>query len=204
AAREIPRQAWAAHRLLTARQRTVCPRRSETPMDTRGSTSMRSIAGVVAALAVLSALLAGCGGAMAGSSPAPALTRIQTRGELVVGTAASMPPLNMTTKTGQIVGFDVALACGMADAMSVRLRLVPMPFADLLPALEAGRVDMILSGMTITPGRNMKVAFVGPYFVSGKSFLTKEATLASSKGSADLNAPSVKVAALRGSTSPVF
>src|SRR5262245_6198086 len=173
-------------------------------MNTPRLRAVRSISGVFAALVVMSVLLAGCGGAMTGSPSGPALSRIQTRGELVVGTAASMPPLNMTTKTGQIVGFDIDLARAIADAMSVRLRLVPMPFADLLPALEAGRVDMILSGMTITPSRNLKVAFVGPYFVSGKSFLTKEATLASSKGSADLNAPSVKVAALRGSTSQVF
>jgi polar amino acid transport system substrate-binding protein len=159
---------------------------------------------VLTALVILSVVFAGCGAVATGTSSAPALSRIQARGELVVGTAASMPPLNMTTRTGEIVGFEIDLARAIASAMSVQLRLVPMPFSDLLPALEAGRVDMILSGMTITSSRNMKVAFVGPYFISGKSFLTKEATLASSKGSADLNAPSVRLAALRGSTSQAF
>src|SRR5262245_10384882 len=123
---------------------------------------------------------------------------------MVVGTAASMPPLNMRTKTGEIIGMEVDLARAMATSMKVKLRLAPMAFADLLPALEAGRVDMVLSGVTITPERNMRFAFVGPYFVSGKSFLAKEATLTSAKGSADLNDPSRRLAALRASTSQAF
>src|SRR5512136_299283 len=94
----------------------------------------------------------------------PVLDRILTKKELVVGTAASMPPLNMTTKDGQIVGMEMDLARFFADGMGVKLTLKPMNFNDLLPALEAGQVDMILSSMTITPGRNLKVAFVGPYF----------------------------------------
>jgi len=150
------------------------------------------------------ALLAGCASALNAPPSAPVLGRIQGKGELVVGTAASMPPLNMTTKTGEIIGLEIDLARAMAQAMSVKLRLATMPFADLLPALEAGQVDMILSGMTMTSGRNMKVAFVGPYFISGKSFLTKAATLASTKGSADLNNPSMRLAALRSSTSQTF
>src|SRR5262245_55158711 len=149
-------------------------------------------------------ILAGCASGSSGSSTSPGLSRIQGKGELVVGTAASMPPLNMTTKTGEIIGLDVDLARAMADAMRVKLRLSPMPFASLLPALEAGQVDMVISGMTMTPDRNMKVAFVGPYFISGKSFLAKAATLSSDKGSTDLNTPTMRLAALRGSTSQTF
>lgn len=145
----------------------------------------------------------GCTGPLKQSPSAPALSRIRQRGELVVGTAASMPPLNMTTKTGEIIGFEVDMARAMAEGMNVKLRLVAMPFADLLSALESGSVDAVLSGMTMTPERNMNVAFVGPYFISGKSFLTTTATL-STKGSADLNQPSMRVAALRASTSQTF
>ena len=155
---------------------------------------------------MLLTLAAGCAPASttAGPSPTSVLGRIRAKGELVVGTAASMPPLNMTTKTGEIIGLEIDLAQAMADAMHVKLRLATMPFVDLLPALEAGQVDMILSGMSMTPERNMKFAFVGPYLTSGKSFLAKETTVASSKGSEDLNTPQMRLAALRGSTSEVF
>lgn len=164
---------------------------------------MRHVRGL-APIVVMLALLAGCAPATTGPSSASVLERIRAKGELVVGTAASMPPLNMTTKLGEIIGLEVDLARAMAEAMKVRLRLAPMPFAELLPALEAGEVDMILSGMTMTPERNMKVAFVGPYFISGKSFLAKESTLASPKGSEELNSPRMRLAALRGSTSQIF
>jgi polar amino acid transport system substrate-binding protein len=150
------------------------------------------------------ALLAGCAPATTAPPSVAGLGRIRANGELVVGTAASMPPLNMTTKAGEIIGLEVDLARAMAAAMKVKLRLAPVTFADLLPALETGRVDVVLSGMTMTPERNMRFAFVGPYFVSGKSFLAKEATLASAKGSTDLNNPSMRLAALRASTSQAF
>lgn len=155
----------------------------------------------IVALALVAFL--GCRTPIAQAPSSPVLSRIHERGEVVVGTAASMPPLNMTTKTGEVIGFEVDLAQAMAEGMNVKLRLVPMPFADLLPAVTAGTVDVVLSGITMTPERNMSVAFVGPYFVSGKSFLTTTATL-SSKGSAELNDPRMRVAALRASTSQTF
>ena len=137
-------------------------------------------------------------------TPSPVLSKIVERGELVVGTAASMPPLNMTTKEGEIIGFEIDLARNMAGAMGVKLNLVAMPFSDLLPALEAGRVDAILSNMTITGERNRKVAFAGPYFISGKSFLTKYKKIASAKDPSEVNSPATALAALKGSTSQAF
>ena len=138
------------------------------------------------------------------SSAAPVLSRVQQRGELVVGTAASMPPLNMTTKDGRIIGLDIDLANYIADSMNVRLRIEKMLFKDLLPALEAGKVDMVISGVTITAERNAKVAFVGPYYVSGKGVLTSVATLSSITSPDDLDKKQFKITALEGSTSERF
>ncbi len=138
------------------------------------------------------------------TSPAPVLDRIQSRGALIVGTAAGMPPLNMTTKDNRIIGLEVDLARALADAMGVGLTLQPIAFKDLLPALEAGKVDMVLSGMTITAKRNTKVAFVGPYFISGKGLLTKKSTFVDIKDPAEINRSEISVTALEGSTSEAF
>jgi polar amino acid transport system substrate-binding protein len=138
------------------------------------------------------------------TSASPVLDRIQQRGELIVGTMGSMPPLNMTAKDGEIFGLEPDLARMMANAMDVRVRFVAKPFAELLPALQAGQVDMVMSGMTITPQRNMKVAFVGPYFISGKAFLTKVKTIALAKKAEEVNRPNTKIVALKGSTSQAF
>ena len=130
------------------------------------------------------------------------LDRIQEKKELVVGTAASMPPLNMTTKDGQIIGMEMDLARFFASGMEVKLTLKPMNFNDLLPALEAGQVDMVLSGMTMTPGRNLKVAFVGPYFASGKSILAKMVNVGSIDEIAKMNNPDKVLVALKGIDQP--
>ena len=138
--------------------------------------------------------------ALAGS----VLDRILQRGELVVGTAGTQPPLNATTKTGEIIGLDADISRLIAMNMGVKVKFVTLPFPDLLPALEAGKVDMILSSMTMTPDRNLKVAFVGPYFISGKGILTKTETVASLQDTAGLNKPNFRVAALKDSTSQTF
>ena len=132
------------------------------------------------------------------------LERIATKGELVVGTTGSMPLFNMTTKSGEIIGIDIDLAKRISNAMGAKLRLEIMPFADLFSALETGKVNLILSNMTITPERNMKVAFAGPYFTSGKAFLTKLETIAKAKKAEGVNNPQTRLAALKGSTSRAF
>jgi len=156
---------------------------------------------------LLMAMMTGCAGMNAGTTPArtsPVMDRIVQNGELVVGTAGSMPPLNMTTKDGEVVGIEPDLARYIASAMGVELRIETMAFADLLPALEAGKVDMVLSNMTITPKRNLSAAFVGPYYVSGKAFLTKKETIALAREAEDVNSVEVTLAALKDSTSQYF
>jgi len=139
-----------------------------------------------------------------GTSASPVLDRIQQRGALIVGTMGNMPPLNMISKDGEIFGLEPDLARLMADAMDVKVKFVTKPFDELLPALQTGEVDMVLSGMTITPERNRKVAFIGPYFISGKAFLTKVKNIAYADEARDVNNPNTKIVALRGSTSQAF
>ena len=142
--------------------------------------------------------------ANASASTSPVIDRIQQRGQLVVGMTGNMPPLNMTTKEGELIGYEVDLTRAMAAAMGVKAKMKIIPFGELLPALQSGNIDLILSNMTITPGRNLKVAFVGPYFESGKAFLTKIKTIALADEPEDIDAKKAKLVALKGSTSQAF
>jgi len=65
-------------------------------------------------------------------------------------------------------------------------------------------VDMILSGMTMTPKRNLKVAFVGPYFISGKGILTKTEHIAALQSATGLNKAEFSIAAIKDSCSEMF
>ncbi len=137
-------------------------------------------------------------------SPSPILDRIATRGELRVGMTADQPPLNVRNRDGKVIGMEVDLASLLANALGVKLEIVETPFAELLPALKSGRIDLVMSGMTATLQRNREAAFVGPYYISGKSLLTKSSTLAAARDAAAINQEDLRVAALAGSTSQAF
>jgi polar amino acid transport system substrate-binding protein len=141
----------------------------------------------------------------AASAPAAtSLDRILKKGELVVGTTGTQPPLNATTKSGEVIGFDADIAKLIAMNMGVKIKFSRMPFSELLPALEAGKVDMVISSMSMTLERNLKVAFVGPYYVSGKGVLTKGDNITALQQADGLNQSGFKVAALKDSTSQKF
>jgi len=148
-------------------------------------------------------LLAGCAemNQTTKASSSPVMDRIVSRGELRVGVSGDMPPMNLLTKDDKVIGMDVDVATIIGDAMGVKLSLQRIDFNGLLPALESGRIDMIVSNMTMTPDRNLKAAFVGPYFTSGKAFLTKRSSIAQAKGLPDVNSPQYTFVALKGSTS---
>jgi polar amino acid transport system substrate-binding protein len=132
------------------------------------------------------------------------LNRIKQRGELIVGTAGNMPPMNMINKNGKVTGFEIDLARYLADSMNVKLTVKKIQFSDLLPALRSGQIDMVMSGMTITVARNSEFAYVGPYYISGKGILTNKATLASISDPNAIDKKEFRITALKGSTSQEF
>ena len=159
---------------------------------------------LLAVAAVL--LLGGCqslSGQQGGGHP-PRLQRILTSGELRVGVSGNQPPLNMRSRSGNVIGLEIELVQALASSMGLRATLVQKNFAELLPALERGDVDLVISGMTITPERNARVAFAGPYLISGKSVLSKSKRVASVETPGELDDPSRSYAALAGSTSEAF
>jgi len=156
-------------------------------------------------LTLLLALAPGCGGMRGKQEPqGGGLSRIVESGELRIGMSGEQPPLTMKSRSGELLGLDVALGRVLAQSMGVRANFVQMPFAKLLDALEKHEVDLVMSGMTITPGRTARASFVGPYFTSGKSLLTRSPELAAVKIASDLNTPKLRLAALKGSTSEAF
>lgn len=133
-----------------------------------------------------------------------ALNRILQTRELRVGTSGKQPPFTVKSKDGTLMGYEIDLANLLTEAMGVELRFIEKPFSELLPAMERGEIDVIMSGMTITPERNLRVAFAGPYIVSGKSILAKEKRLSDLDEMEEINRPQITVAAIEGTTSQRF
>jgi len=147
--------------------------------------------------------IAGCSTMISNSSSSPVTDRILSSGEIRIGMSGNQPPFNMKNRAGKLIGMDVDLGIALARTMGVNANFVSMPFQDLLPALEKGEIDIVLSGMTMTSERNLKVAFAGPYFISGKAALTKSPSLAAAAEPADIN-KKARMAVLAGSTSELF
>ena len=167
---------------------------------------MRLLRSFLLGLLVLSFAVGESFAAEDGAAPAasPRLPGILASGELRIGLSGNQPPLNMRNKQGEIIGLEVDLMNALAESMRLKARFVTKPFAELLPALEKGEVDLVISGMTITPERNARVAFAGPYFISGKSVLSKSETIARVDSATELDDPNRTYAALAGSTSEQF
>ncbi len=132
------------------------------------------------------------------------LATIVKNGELRIGTSGNQPPYSMKAKTGELIGFEIDLANALATNMGVKLKLVQMPFSDLMDALKSNKVDAIMSGMTITPERNLVALFAGPYTISGKSILTKSGKVAAFNADTSTMTKKYKIVCLKGSTSEEF
>lgn len=138
-----------------------------------------------------------------GSSQADAgqvINRIVASGELVLGTPGDFPPFSVTSDQGDLIGFDISLARELAKSMNVNLRIVRVPFHQLIPTLKGGSVDMIMSGLSITPRRNMEIAFVGPYGNSGQTFLGRNEIVETLIEPLDLNREGLTIAVLKDTT----
>ena len=164
----------------------------------------RAIITLFAAVLALSGLGLPTATSAEASSDSTVLARVVSSGTLRVGMSGNQPPLNFKGKDGTMMGLEVDLATALAALMNAKLEIVQKPFGELLGALQKGEVDLVISGMTITAERNMKVAFVGPYYLSGKSILTRSTALAQADETEDLDQADLKLAALEGSTSQEF
>ena len=145
-----------------------------------------------------------CQGGSLGSGSRPTaedgVHRIVESGQLRVGISGVQPPLNMRNREGELIGLDVDLARALADAMNLELVLIEQPFARLLPGLAEDEFDLVISSLTITPARNARVAFAGPYLISGATLLTREELVGELDEIGELDSDDRTWGALEGST----
>ena len=93
---------------------------------------------------------------------------------LRVGMDLSYPPFEMQDKAGNPDGVGVRLAEALAANLGRPLKIVPMEFSGLIPALKTGNVDLILSSMTATDERRQSIEFSNPYAFTGLALLVRK------------------------------
>ena len=97
------------------------------------------------------------------------LTKIRERGVLTVGCDASYPPFDIVDKQGQIIGFDIDVGKLIAEAMGVKYEVMNTAWEGIFPALQTGKFDMIINGVTITVKRGLAVDLTQPYVTIGQA-----------------------------------
>ena len=110
------------------------------------------------------------------ASATPTLDAIRERGQLILGTESTYPPFEfIVIENGQSVGagFDVMLAQKIAEKLGVTLVTSEMAFDSLIPAIQAGTID-IAASMTPTDERKQAVDFSENYYETSNVFLVRK------------------------------
>jgi len=145
--------------------------------------------------------LLGAGGAVcAGTAPAGSA---HSGAELRVGYSGDYPPLAFT-RDGTAAGVEADLAHKVGKALGRKIRFVRLPFAELIPALESDRIDIIMSGMSVTPERQRRVAFTSPYLRIGQMALIRVSDAARLAEPEALYRPGLRVGYKRHTTGETF
>jgi arginine/ornithine transport system substrate-binding protein len=84
---------------------------------------------------------------------------------------ADFPPFSYKTPAGNVEGFDIDVANYICKHMGVECELVVQEWTGIIPALNAGKCDVIISSMTINPDRRKAVLFSKPYYRSPYAFV---------------------------------
>ena len=96
------------------------------------------------------------------------------KGVLRFGTAAVTEPFSFIDGSQKVVGFDIELASYVAQKLDMQLEVVNMDFGGMIPALTAGKVDMIGACITITDERAKSVLFSEPCYTGGIAALVRK------------------------------
>jgi len=130
------------------------------------------------------------------------IENVKKAGVLRIG-ISTFVPWSMRDKKGDLIGFEIDVANKVASDMGVKAEFVPTAWDGIIPALLAGKFDVIISGMSITPQRNLTVNFTIPYAHSGKQTAANTKRAAGFNSLAAFNDPAVTITCRRGTSTCV-
>ncbi|MBX2886075.1 MAG: transporter substrate-binding domain-containing protein, partial [Granulosicoccus sp.] len=169
-------------------------------MNSKYRFSIRHIPAVLAILmiSIVSSLPASAQQARQALSSESVVETIKERGAIKIGLSI-FTPWSMRDKNGELIGFELDVGRQLAEDMGVEPEFIPTAWDGIIPALVSGKFDVIISGMTTTPERNLTINFTDPYAFSGVTMLVNT-KMTDGFALEDFNSPDVTFAARRGAT----
>ena len=157
---------------------------------------MKKLFAIVLAALMVAALLAGCGSSTAETkasqttaAPAPAATEAAApaeteaaaaafttieAGKLIMSTSADFPPYEMVADDGSFEGIDVEIAGAVAAKLGLELVVDDMDFDAALLAVQQGKSDIVMAGVTVNEDRKMVMNFSDTYSKGVQVVIVKE------------------------------
>lgn len=130
---------------------------------------MKKLLAIVLAAMMLACLFAGC----SNSETASDLNTVEA-GKLIMSTNAAFPPYEMTTDDGGYTGIDVEIAQAIADKLGLELVIDDMEFDSALLAVQQGKSDIVMAGVSVTEDRLLVMDFSDTYTTAVQVVIVKE------------------------------
>ena len=153
---------------------------------------MKKLLALVLAMMMVLGLFAACGvannapapsteatdaatdGATDGTEEAPAALKTIEEGKLLMSTNAAFPPYEMTTDDGGFEGIDVEIAGAIAEKLGLELEILDMDFDAALLAVNEGKSDIVMAGVTVNEDRKLVMDFTDSYATGVQVVIVKE------------------------------
>lgn len=119
---------------------------------------MKRVFSVLLAVLMLASLLT-----LTVSAEQDLLAKIQERGTIIIGLEGDWAPWSFVDENDQLMGFDVEVARAIAAKLGVEAEIIPGEWDGLFAGMDAGRYDIVVNGVEVTPERTEKYDFADPY-----------------------------------------
>ena len=125
---------------------------------------MNKVLAIVLTVLLMMTMFAGCG----------QKSYLVEKGKLIMSTNAAFPPYEMTTDDGGFAGIDVEIAQAIADKLGLELVIDDMDFDSALLAVQQGKSDIVMAGVSVTADRQKVMEFSTSYATGIQVVIVKE------------------------------
>lgn len=122
---------------------------------------------------------------------------------LQVGVTPTAPPLVFYKDNG-VVGLETEFAAALAKSLGKTARFIMLGWDNLIPALLEKRIDIIMSGMSVTKMREARISFTSPYLKAGQMALVRNQDAAMYPTAASIKKTQARVGFMKGTTGSIL
>lgn len=146
---------------------------------------MKKLFVIALAAMMMIACLTGCG------ASGKTLADVQKAGKLTIATSPDFPPFEALGDNGEVVGIEIDILNLICAELGVELDIQQVDFDSVLPGVQAGKYDMGVSGISVTPAREENTLFTAPYCLAAQAIVVLKDSAITCK--ADLDGKTVSV-----------